>query len=85
MLQGNLRFLGSEASTLEAVGNALTRLANSSPAIRKVLLAAATEAAAVDGTISPDEAELIRAIADSLDCPIPPILGPGGLGRPLTA
>jgi Zn-dependent protease with chaperone function len=85
MLQGNLRFLGSEACTLEAVGNALTRLANSSPAIRKVLLAAATEAAAVDGTISPDEAELIRAIADSLDCPIPPILGPGGLGRPLTA
>jgi hypothetical protein len=82
MLQTSLKFLGPDACTLDAVGSALTRLASGSPAIRKVLLAAACEAAAVDGTISPGEAELIRAIADSLDCPIPPMLGPAGLGQP---
>jgi Zn-dependent protease with chaperone function len=82
MLQASLKFLGADACTLDAVGGALTRLASGSPAIRKVLLAAACEAAAVDGTISPGEAELIRAIADSLDCPIPPMLGLAGLGQP---
>ena len=74
-LQGDLSFLAPEFCTLDAVGKALARLAGASPAIRKVLLSAASEAAALDGTIMPREAELIRAIADSLDCPIPPLLG----------
>jgi hypothetical protein len=73
-LEGSLAFYPRDACTLEAVGKALTRLAAGSPAIRKVLLVAATEAAAVDGRIEQAEAELLRAIADSLDCPIPPIL-----------
>jgi len=74
MLQGSISLFDAENCTLEAVGKALDRLANGSPAIRKVLLAAACEAAASDGTIELAEAELLRAIADSLDCPVPPIL-----------
>jgi hypothetical protein len=33
-----------------------------------------THAAAADGVIQEMEAELLRAIADTLDCPIPPFI-----------
>ena len=75
VLQGKLQLLPAAACTLEAIGTALDKLVQSSPAIRKVLLLAGTEAIAADATIEPDEADLLRAIADSLDCPIPPLLG----------
>jgi hypothetical protein len=35
---------------------------------------ARAETVAYDGKIQPREAELLRAIADALDCPIPPFL-----------
>ena len=75
VLQGKLQLLPAAACTLEAIGTALDKLVQSSPAIRKVLLLAGTEAIAADATIEPDEADLLRAVADSLDCPIPPLLG----------
>jgi len=74
-LQGQLRLLPSESCGLDAISTALDQLAQASPAIRKVLLLAGTEAISADGTIEPDEADLLRAVADSLDCPIPPLLG----------
>lgn len=45
------------------------------PAILKALCAAAE----TDGTIKIREVELIRAIADSIDCPMPPL--PGQMGK----
>jgi Zn-dependent protease with chaperone function len=75
VLQGQLQLFPTDACTLGAISAALDRLVQASPAIRKVLLLAGTEAIAADGTIEPDEADLLRAIADSLDCPIPPLLG----------
>ncbi|HWM26388.1 MAG TPA: hypothetical protein VNP98_16350 [Chthoniobacterales bacterium] len=36
--------------------------------------ASCAETVAADGIIQGREAELLRAIADSLDCPIPPLL-----------
>jgi Zn-dependent protease with chaperone function len=74
-LRGKLQLLNTEACTIEAISAALDKLAQSSPAIRKVLLLAGTEAVAADGTVEPDEADLLRAVADSLDCPLPPLLG----------
>ncbi len=74
-LQGRLQLLTAEACTLDALSAALDKLDQASPAIRKVLLLAGTEAISADGTIEPDEADLLRAIADSLDCPLPPLLG----------
>ncbi len=74
-LQDRLTLQPADACSLESISAALDKLVQASPAIRKVLLLAGTEAVAADGTIEPDEADLLRAVADALDCPIPPLLG----------
>ncbi|HVR35676.1 MAG TPA: hypothetical protein VMS21_07470 [Methylomirabilota bacterium] len=43
------------------------------------MLNACAHAAAADGVLHPREAELLRAIADTLDCPLPPLLSPKGV------
>jgi Zn-dependent protease with chaperone function len=53
---------------------ALDRFAQSVPQIKKNVLTACAETVAFDAVIQPREAELLRAIADTLDCPIPPFL-----------
>lgn len=53
---------------------ALGELAKASPAIKRRVLAACTACVAQDQKVTIEEAELLRAIADSLDCPIPPLL-----------
>jgi Zn-dependent protease with chaperone function len=53
---------------------ALDRFAQSVPQIKKNVLTACAETVAFDALIQPREAEILRAIADTLDCPIPPFL-----------
>jgi hypothetical protein len=53
---------------------ALDRFAQSVPQIKKNVLTACAETVAFDSLIQPREAEILRAIADTLDCPIPPFL-----------
>ena len=55
---------------------ALDRFAQSVPQIKKNVLSACAETVAFDNAIQPREAEILRAVADSLDCPIPPFLKP---------
>ncbi|MDB4756883.1 M48 family metallopeptidase [Mariniblastus sp.] len=52
---------------------ALTEANLASPAIKKQILHAAATAIAADGKITVDEAELFRAFAESIECPVPPI------------
>ena len=59
---------------LSVVDEALGRLNQMSPQLKKVVLNACAETVAADGVIQENEAELLRAIADTLDCPIPPFL-----------
>jgi hypothetical protein len=53
---------------------ALARFALAVPQIKKNVLNACAETVAADGLLQVSEAELLRAIADSLDCPIPPFI-----------
>jgi Zn-dependent protease with chaperone function len=53
---------------------ALDRFAQSVPQIKKNVLTACAQTVAADGVIQPREAELLRAVADALDCPVPPFL-----------
>ncbi|MGH7982441.1 MAG: M48 family metallopeptidase [Candidatus Udaeobacter sp.] len=55
---------------------ALERLSQAVPQIKKNLLGACAQTVAADGVIQQGEAELLRAIADALDCPIPPFVQP---------
>ncbi len=63
------------ASRLTLVLEKLTRL---SPFLKKSLLNACADCVLHDERILPGEAELLRAIAASLDCSMPPLLASGG-------
>ena len=53
---------------------ALDRLAQAVPIIKKNLLEACVHVVGADGVMVEAEAELLRAIADTLDCPMPPFV-----------
>jgi hypothetical protein len=61
-------------TTLAHLDAALDRLALTPAPFRKRILQAFAAALAADGTLSATEAELLRAIAAALDCPLPPML-----------
>ena len=50
------------------------KLLRNPPRLKRKVLAACTTCIAYDGKVTIEEAELLRAIADSLDCPLPPLL-----------
>ncbi len=57
---------------------ALARLSQAVPQIKKNVLNACAQTVVADGVIQEREAELLRAIADALDCPVPPFVNPEG-------
>jgi Zn-dependent protease with chaperone function len=52
---------------------ALDQLANATPQLKRSIVAACVDCAATDGKLALAEYELLRAITDSLDCPLPPL------------
>ncbi len=74
LVASDMKLLDASACRLSDVDAALDRLNQASPLIKKGVLTACAETVAADGVIQENEAELLRAIADTLDCPIPPFL-----------
>jgi Zn-dependent protease with chaperone function len=68
------RPLPREAMEFATVGEALGRLATLAPFVKGRLLEACVETVIADATVSVVEAEMLRAVAAALDCPVPPIL-----------
>ena len=68
-----LELLSRESCGVEIIGAALDRLALAAPIIKKNLLEACARAVGADGVILETEAELLRAVADTLDCTMPPL------------
>jgi Zn-dependent protease with chaperone function len=68
-----LEFRPVAECSLRAVGAALEKLTQSAPAIKRRFLTAALEVVSTDGHVTAGEAELLRALADSLECPLPPL------------
>ena len=66
--------LAREALSTAKVSESLERLRHLSPFAKPGLLKACFEAAAADGTLRLAEAELVRMVAATLDCPVPPVL-----------
>ena len=57
------------------LAEALERLRHLQPFQKPRVLKACVEAAAADGKFRLAEAELVRAVAATLDCPLPPVIG----------
>lgn len=71
---GALNLLPREQCGLDQIDATLNRLAQASPLIKKNLLEACIQVVGADGVILEAEAELLRAVADTLDCPMPPFV-----------
>jgi Zn-dependent protease with chaperone function len=69
-----LALLEPERCDFAALDTALGTLATLAPRLKKQLLNACAACIAADRVVTTEEAELFRAIADSLDCPAPPLL-----------
>ena len=72
---GRLSLLGPERCGVDRLDDALSRLGEATPAVKKRVLEACAACAAHDGSLTSEEAELLRAVAESIDCPMPPVLG----------
>jgi len=76
----DLRFLDREQCGLSTLDRSIEALGALSAPLKRQVLTAAAEVICADHEITVLEGELFRAIADSLDCPVPPLLP----GQPLT-
>jgi Zn-dependent protease with chaperone function len=66
--------LPKDQCDLSQLDRALERLASAVPPVKKNVLSACVETVATDELIRDEEAELLRAVADTLACPVPPFL-----------
>ena len=66
-----LRLIPAKDCTLAHLDLALDRLALTYSPVKKRLLTALAITISHDGTIDPDEADLLRALSSALDCPMP--------------
>ena len=69
-----LKLLPQEAVGFDTLDGALDALATASPREKNKLLKACAACIAADEEVTVREAELLRAVADALDCPMPPLL-----------
>jgi len=58
---------------LQELDQALVALVGVGPNLKRQLIEAAAAAVSADGYLQIQEAEMLRAISDSLDCPMPPL------------
>ncbi|GAB4314288.1 MAG: M48 family metallopeptidase [Candidatus Sumerlaeia bacterium] len=72
-----VRFLPREDCGAAQLNEALDRLRESIPGVKRRVLEALSWATAADKTITVEEAELLRAVAETLDCPLPPLVAGG--------
>src|SRR6266480_2791611 len=66
--------LAGDECNLPQIDSALDHLGQASPRLKALVLDACAHTVASDGVLEAREAELLRAIADTLDCPVPPFI-----------
>jgi len=69
-----LRFFDRDAFSLTVAEDSLRVLAEASPGQKRKVLEAAIAIVVADRSVTVNEGELLRAIAEALDCPVPPLL-----------
>ena len=74
----NLTLLSREKINLDSLSTAMDRLAMLKPLLKPRLLKACLAIITLDQEYSASEMELMRAISDVLDCPLPPYVSPAG-------
>ena len=70
-VSAQLAFAPADSWDFAELDTALTKLGTAAGPIKQELLFAAAHVISQDGVILPAEAELLRAVSDTLDCPMP--------------
>jgi len=73
----HLQLLPVEQCTLREIDAALSRYDAATPTLKKNLMLACAATVLADDAVTDREAELIRAIGDAIDCPVPPFVASG--------
>ncbi len=71
---GDVKLLPQSQCNFQQLDAALNRLDQAVPQIKKNLLEACVRVVGADGVIQEGEAELLRAVSDTIDCPMPPMI-----------
>ncbi len=74
LVKAELRLLDDDKVGLAALDEALGLAASLDSRAKELVLRACAQVIAADGEVADSEAELFRAIGDSLGCPMPPLL-----------
>lgn len=64
----------SETIDLRAFDSALDKIASAAPDVKRTILTACGAVAMHDGEVNDAQVEFLRAISDTLDCPVPPFV-----------
>ncbi|MBM4164878.1 MAG: M48 family metallopeptidase [Lentisphaerae bacterium] len=72
-LEGQSPAYDAARTSLGDVDLALNTLSEASPQVKKKVIEACTRCVLADGQTAPNEADLLRAIADAMDVPMPPV------------
>ena len=73
LLPMELKFLSTDDISFESLNTALDKLNEVKPLQKPLLLKAMAAGIEADGQIQAGEIELLRAVAASIDCPVPPL------------
>jgi Zn-dependent protease with chaperone function len=73
LVEASLALVAAADCDLEKLDAALNRLDSASLPIKQRLIVAAAHVVGADGVVTTEESELVRAIAASLDVPVPPL------------
>lgn len=63
-----------ETVDLQAFDSALNKIATAAPDVKRTILTACGAVAMHDGEVNDAQVEFLRAISDTLDCPVPPFV-----------
>src|SRR5258708_11091945 len=74
LIKAQLRLVSAETCDFRRLNEALNHLATASLPIKQRTLTASAYVVAHDRVIRPTETDLLRAFADALECPMPPLL-----------
>jgi len=69
----NMTLAKEEYCRFESLDPVLRKLAALSPLLKESVLIACADCIIHDGLVTPQEAEILRAVSESLDCPMPPL------------
>jgi Zn-dependent protease with chaperone function len=72
------KLLSRAECSLAEFDAALKMLNGAAPAVKRRVVTACAACILADGQVTVREVELLRAICDTLDCPLPPLTGEGG-------